>query len=67
MLFCIEFERLKRLPEFAQRNRSIAAEKADLLAANSALETMLTLSDRMLDHALKCPICNATVTERLKR
>ena len=64
MLICIEFERLKRLLDSTQRRRSIAMEKGDLQGAKDASEKMMTLSDLMFDHALKCPVCNATISAR---
>jgi hypothetical protein len=62
MLICIEFERLKRLLDSTQLRRSIAMESGDLPGAKVASENMMTLSDLMFDHALRCAICNATVT-----
>ena len=60
----LAIERLKRLLDFNQQRRSIAMESGDLPGAKAASENMMTLSDLMFDHALKCAICNATVTGR---
>jgi hypothetical protein len=63
-LICIEFERLKRLLDSTHERRSIAMEKADLQSVKAASENMFSLSDLMLEHTLKCAICNGTLTER---
>jgi hypothetical protein len=62
MLICIEFERMKRLLNTAERCRSIATEKADLQGAKAASENMTMLSDLIFDHVLKCEICDGTIT-----
>jgi hypothetical protein len=58
-LICIEFERLKRLSVSAQQRRWIAIRKDDRHDVQVASEIMMTVSDLMFDHALKCVICNA--------
>lgn len=62
LVICIEFERLKRLLVSAQWRRETAMNRADFSAAEATWDNITTLSELIFDHALKCGICDASVT-----